>query len=116
MRFIIDAHLPKSIVKIFADLGYDATHTSDLPRGNETDDKDIVLVAAEDGVVVSKDEDFYQSFLLYGRPPKLIHVKVGNMRLREVTNLFTTIAPKLIDLLGQHDLLELHQDKIIVIA
>ena len=116
MKFIIDAHLPKSIVQIFVDLGYDAIHTSDLPRGNNTDDKDIVIVAAQDGVVVSKDEDFYQSFLLYGKPPKLIHVKVGNMRLREITGLFTTIAPKLIDLLGQHDLLELHRDKIIVIA
>ena len=116
MRFIIDAHLPKSIVKIFTDLGHDAVHTSDLPRGNKTEDKDIVILAAKDGVVVSKDEDFYQSFLLYGKPPKLIHVKVGNMRLQEIRDLFTSIAPKLIDLLGQHDLLELHRDKIIVIA
>lgn len=116
MRFLIDAHLPKGIAKIFADLGHEAIHTSELPNGNETNDQDIILIAAADGVVVSKDEDFYQSFLLYGKPPKLIHVKVGNVRLREVTDLFTKIAPKLIDLLGQHDLLELHRDKIIVIA
>ena len=116
MRFIIDAHLPKSIAEIFADLGHEAIHTSDLPEGNASKDREIILVAAQDGIIVSKDEDFYQSFLVYGKPPQLIHVKVGNMRLRELKALFSKVAPELIDLLGQHDLLELHQDKIIVIA
>ncbi|MCO6476965.1 MAG: DUF5615 family PIN-like protein [Phaeodactylibacter sp.] len=98
MRFIIDAHLPKSLAKAFANLGHSVIHTSELPAGNATDDNDIISVAADDGIVVSKDEDFYQSFLLYGKPPQLIHVKVGNMRLKEVTDLFIKIAPKPIDL------------------
>jgi hypothetical protein len=34
MRFIIDAHLPKSLVKIFVDLGHEAIHTRELPAGN----------------------------------------------------------------------------------
>lgn len=116
MRFIIDAHLPKSVAKIFADLGHEAIHTSELPKGNASKDQEIVLIAAKDGIIISKDEDFYQSFLLSGQPPQLIHVKVGNMRLQELRGLFSKVAPKLIDLLGQHDLLELHRDKIIVIA
>lgn len=116
MKFIVDAHLPKRLTKIFGDLGFEAVHTSDLPKGNATDDKDIILVAAANGVVVSKDEDFYQSFLLHGKPPKLIHVKVGNMRLHEIVTLFAKVAPQLVDLLGQHDLLELHRDKIIAIV
>lgn len=116
MRFIVDAHLPKSIAEIFADLGHDAVHTSELPTGNATDDRDIILIAADDAIIVSKDEDFYQSFLIHGKPPQLIFVKVGNMRLKEIKQLFIKVAPKLIDLLGQHDLLELHRDKIIVIA
>ena len=116
MRFIIDAHLPKSPAKIFTELGHDAIHTSELPAGNATNDNDIISIATNDGIVVSKDEDFYQSFLLYGKPPQLIHVKVGNMRLKEVIGLFVTIAPKIIDLLAQHDLLEVHRDKIIAIV
>lgn len=116
MKFIIDAHLPKNLAKIFAGLGHNAIHTSELPAGNATGDKDIISLAANDGIVISKDEDFYQSFLLYGKPPQLIHVKVGNMRLKEVTDLFIIIAPKIVDLLGQHDLLEVHRDKIIAIV
>jgi len=116
MRFIIDAHLPRKIADKFIELGHEAIHTKDLPSGNETDDADIIKVAARDGIVITKDEDFYQSFLLRGEPPQLIHVKVGNMRLREIIQLFEKVAPQLIDLLGQHDLLELYKDKIIVIV
>ena len=64
MRFIIDAHLPKSVAKAFGDLGYTTVHTNELPKGNATPDNDITTLAATDGVVISKDEDFYQSFLL----------------------------------------------------
>ena len=75
MRFIIDAHLPKSIGKVFADLGHEAIHTSEFPKGNASKDQEIIWAAA-DGIVVSKDDDFFQSFLLFRRPPKLIHVKI----------------------------------------
>lgn len=115
MKFIVDAHLPKRITDIFIELGHEAIHTSDLPKGNASDDKDIISAAGNDSVVISKDEDFYQSFLLFGKPPQLIHVKVGNMRLSELVHLFESISPKLIDLLGQYNLLELYRDKIIVI-
>lgn len=116
MRFIIDAHLPKRVASIFQELGHEAIHTSELPDGNASQDKAIIVTAGEDGVVVSKDDDFLNSFLLHRKPVQFVYVKVGNMRLRELTELFQTAAPKLIDLLGQHDLLELHNDKIIVIA
>jgi predicted nuclease of predicted toxin-antitoxin system len=116
MKFIIDAHLPKRVAAIFKELGHEAIHTSELPQGNASKDKEIVIVAGDDGVVISKDDDFYNSFLLHRKPVQFVYVKVGNMRLRDLTALFQTAAPKLIDLLGQHDMLELHKDKIIVIA
>ena len=116
MRFIIDAHLPAGIVSIFRSLGFEAIHTTDLAEGNDTKDAAILVLAADDGVVVSKDQDFYHSYLLYSRPPKLIFVKIGNLKLRDTVALFQTAAPKLIDLLKQYDVVELHRDKIIVIT
>lgn len=55
MRFIIDAHLPKRIASIFKELGHEAIHTSELPDGNASQDKKIIVVAGEDGIVISKD-------------------------------------------------------------
>lgn len=45
--------------------GHDALHTLDLPLGNRTPDADIVACAIRDNrIVVTKDSDFVQTFLL----------------------------------------------------
>lgn len=78
MKFIVDAHLPKSICSYFISEGHEAIHTSELPQGNNTEDHEILVIAVRDqATVVSKDSDFYHSFLLYRKPPKLVVVKVG---------------------------------------
>lgn len=85
MIFIIDAHLPKSLCKYFTALGHTAFHTTDFPLGNATSDGWISEEAAKQGaVVVSKDTDFFHSFLLDRKPPKLIMVKVGNLKLGDM--------------------------------
>ena len=116
MKFIIDAHLPKVVCTYSIELGHEPIHTSDLMLGNKTADQDITKTADEENaVVISKDSDFYHSFLLFRKPPKLILVKVGNMKLAEVKALFHREAGQLLDLLGNHDLIELHKDQIIAI-
>ncbi|MCC7163044.1 MAG: DUF5615 family PIN-like protein [Anaerolineae bacterium] len=41
MKFLINAHLPRRIVRRLVELGHDALHTMDLPRGNRTSDSFI---------------------------------------------------------------------------
>ena len=36
MKFLVDAHLPRSLCAMLARHGHDATHTLDLPTGNAT--------------------------------------------------------------------------------
>jgi len=63
MKFIVDAHLPRSLAAFLCDNGFDAIHTKDLPDGNDTTDIQInALSIAESRVVISKDGDFYDSF------------------------------------------------------
>lgn len=114
MKFIVDAHFPKSICTYFIEQGHEAVHTSELPLGNDTEDNEILVIAVRDqATVISKDSDFYHSFLLYRKPPKLVVVKVGNMRLKEIRTLFKTQTVNIIEALSGHDLLELYPDKII---
>ena len=116
MIFFFDAHLPYSVCKYFRELGHTAFHTSDFPLGNATTDNWLSEEAAKKGaVVVSKDTDFFHSFLLNRKPPKLILVKVGNLKLRDMKLLFETQAENLSMLLESHDLIELHIDKAVVI-
>lgn len=65
--------------------------------------------------MISKDTDFFHSFLLNRKPPKLIIVKVGNLKLRGMKQLFESQAESLALLLENHDLIELHLDKAIVL-
>jgi predicted nuclease of predicted toxin-antitoxin system len=115
MRFIIDANLPKVVARIFAELGHEAILTSQLADGNSTQDGDILILAAQDGVVISKDKDFYHSFLMRGQPNQLVYIRFNNLLFSEVKALFIEVAPKIVDLLGQHDLIEVYEDKIAVI-
>jgi predicted nuclease of predicted toxin-antitoxin system len=67
--------------------GHDTLHTLDLPLGNRTPDSEIVARANRDGrIVVSKDSDFVQSFLLTGQPALLL-VSTGNVSNVELEGL-----------------------------
>lgn len=69
MKFLIDAQLPRRFCAWLEEAGHDAKHTLDLPLGNKTPDCDIIQLAdAQNRVVVSKDDDFLQSFLVSGQP------------------------------------------------
>jgi predicted nuclease of predicted toxin-antitoxin system len=71
MKFLVDAQLPRRFCAWLTDAGHDALHTLELPHGNRTTDGEIIEVAErEQYVVVTKDDDFVQSYLIAGRPAK----------------------------------------------
>jgi predicted nuclease of predicted toxin-antitoxin system len=71
MRFVVDAQLPVRLAQWFRDRGHDAIHTKELPLGTRTADSDIArLSERESRVVITKDTDFVESFLLRGDPRK----------------------------------------------
>lgn len=63
MRFLVDAQLPRRFCVWLEMTGHDVKHTLDLPMRNRTPDNEILdLAEKEDRVVVTKDDDFVQSF------------------------------------------------------
>lgn len=80
MRFLVDAQLPRRFCAWLVEAGHDAVHTLDLPLGNRTSDNEILDVAErERRIVVTKDDDFVQSYLVTGRPQGLLLVSTGNI-------------------------------------
>ena len=79
MKFLIDAQLPKRLALWLNEAGHDALHTLDMPLKNKTPDQAVVAKAVLDGrIVVSKDDDFVQAFLINGEPPLLL-ISTGNI-------------------------------------
>ncbi len=100
MKFLLDAQLPPSLKQLFTDKGYDCIHTIDLEQGNDTSDKIINKISvAEQRILVTKDNDFYDSFIVKNEPYKLILVKLGNSSKKELiqffNNRFTEIIEKI---------------------
>ena len=85
MKFLVDAHLPPTLCEILQAAGHDALHTTGLPAQNKTPDRVInELSVTDQRVVISKDTDFYYSHVLHQRPWKLLLVRTGNIRTREL--------------------------------
>lgn len=115
MKFIIDAQLPRRLVFVFRNAGHDAIHTLDLPQQNTTSDTEIINVAMqEDRVVVTKDADFVETFILSRRPPKLLVIATGNIRNAALDTLLLSALPAIVAALTTHDYLELTRQTLII--
>ena len=95
--------------------GYDVIHTRDLPQQNATTDSEINAISMQqERIVVTKDRDFLDSFLLRQQPYKLLLVTTGNITNTELVELFAKNLSQLVDLFEQHSLIEINRDDIIV--
>ena len=115
MRFIVDAQLPKRLSQLIQEEGYDCLHTQDLLKGNATSDTDInTLSIKEKRVVITKDADFIQSFLLQQKPYKLLLIATGNIKNAELETLFKRNLKQVATLLETHSYIELGRDAIVL--
>ena len=86
---MVDAQLPPLVAVILSNYGFDANHTNTLELGNDTPDHTIIKVCSEQQrILITKDLDFYHSKMVHAKPEKLLLVKVGNTKTRELLDLF----------------------------
>lgn len=114
MKFIVDAQLPRRLARLLQQSGYDAIHTLDLPQQNRTKDSAIISTAdAEQRIVVTKDADFVDSFILTRRPRKLLVVTTGNISNRALETLFLSALPQITEAFELHSYVELSRTALI---
>jgi len=114
MKFIVDAQLPKRLASRLREKGFDAIHTLELPKGNRTADWEInELSIAEKRVVITKDADFVNSFLVSRKPYKLLLVSTGNIANRQLELLFDEHILEIINALQCFDYVEVTRASLI---
>jgi len=115
MTFFIDAQLPRRLTYWLRQAGYEAVHSLDLPNGNRTQDDQInTLSIKKQWIVISKDSDFVDSFLIQGKPYKLLLLATGNIKNIELEQLFFNYFDKIASLFESHHFIELNRTMIIV--
>ncbi len=114
MNFLVDAHLPRHLALLLREHGYDAIHTLDLTEGNRTTDNRINEISEmQRRVVITKDADFVNSFLISKRPYKLLLISTGNISNQELEGLFVRNLPAIVLALTNFDYLELTRTSLI---
>jgi len=115
MKFLIDANLPRRLVNLFSERGYEAVHTLDLPDGNATPDLAILQYADENNcVITTKDSDFTTFFWIKNRPEKLLLISTGNLRNKDLETILIANFEQIIAELTSHRFVELTQEHVIV--
>ncbi|HET6660957.1 MAG TPA: DUF5615 family PIN-like protein [Rubrobacter sp.] len=108
MNFLVDAQLPRRLAYRLRDAGHDVVHTLDLPAGNRTTDAELnELSTSAARVVITKDRDFVDSFLLFHRPFKLLLISTGNITNADLEDLFVAQIPAVAAAFESYDYLEL---------
>lgn len=107
-QLLIDQNLPAGLGER---LGATCRHAEEL--GPQPSDKSLWIFARDNGyTILTKDADFFDQLTTEGAPPKVIWLRTGNMRKAELEAFLVRVWPRIIALLDQGDLVEVHRDRI----
>ena len=107
-KFLIDVNLPYrfSIWK-----GDDYIHQKDID--DEWTDEQIWDFARENNLtIITKDADFSNRIIFHEPPPKVIHIRFGNLKMREFFAEMTAIWDDVLELSKTHKLVNVFRDRI----
>ncbi|MCG6142661.1 MULTISPECIES: DUF5615 family PIN-like protein [Leptospira] len=115
MKFFIDAQLPRSLVELFKKKKIEALHVEDLPNGNKTSDSEIVKYCdSNQYILITKDFDFLDSFLLRKNPTKLLIITTGNIKNRELLMLFDQFLSIIVEEFNHENWIEISNEGLII--
>lgn len=87
MKLLFDENLSHRLAEKLDDLFLGSKHVRNVGL-KASDDLDVWKYAVEnDFVIVSKDVDMHDRSLVFGFPPKVIWIRLGNCSTREVENI-----------------------------
>ena len=113
IKFIVDAQLPYRLSEIIRSKGFDVKHTDDLPKKEGTTDNELrILSKEEDRIVITKDYDFFDSYILSKSPNQLLLISTGNIINKDLFLLFEKYFEMITSYFERYNFLELTNDEL----
>lgn len=104
IRLLIDENLPASLGVV---LPVNAVYATDF--GPQPTDLELWSVARDkDLTILTRDADFFDRIIIEGPPPKIIWVRLGNLRRAELETWLAERWPDIEKCLHDADLIEIH--------
>lgn len=84
MKILFDQNISHRLISLLSDLFPEVSHVRD--HGLQRADDETIWAFARDNnlVIVSKDSDFHERSFLYGFPPKVIWLRIGNCTTKDL--------------------------------
>ena len=96
MKLLFDDNISYRIVKMVIGLFPDCLHVSRTGLANPAPDRLIWEYARkQDYIIVTFDEDFENLYNLYGFPPKVIVLRLGNTSTRIIADTLSSKKPEI---------------------
>ena len=115
MKFLIDTQLPPKLATYLRSKGFHSIHTTYFENGHLLDDKRIIEIAIQENrIIVTKDSDFLDNYLLKGSPPKVLLLEFGNLTNKKLISYFENHLQLVIQTFEEEsNLVVFRQDEII---
>ncbi len=84
MKLLFDENLSPKLPRLVAPAFPDSQHVRELGLKGKSDEEIWAYAGANGFAIVSKDKDFYQRALVFGAPPKLVWLCLGNCTRNEL--------------------------------
>ena len=89
MKFLCDVHIPFQLVNFLFSGGHDVIHVNNLEKKWLTTDEEICNYADKNNfILITKDSDFRNSFVLKKTPRRLIRITLGNTSNIDLIKIF----------------------------
>ena len=106
--YLIDVNLP-----YYFSYWRSADYIHQTDQQNDAEDYEIWQYAKERGMtIVTKDADFADRMLLSEPPPRVIHIRVGNVSMRDFHQLVDSIWNDVLTMSRDYKLVTVFKDKL----
>lgn len=119
MRFLCDVHISLRISKRIEELGFVSQHVNHiLDRWHTRDNLIAEFADTNDLILITKDQDFRNSFLVSGKPKKLIKVNLGNVSNADLTAIIEENIEKLKNINDENTkfMVEINKDGLLILT
>jgi len=107
-KYLIDVNLP-SRFSVWASEDYE--HVVNI--NDELKDSEIWSYAKQNNLtIVTKDSDFSDMVIMNNPPPRVIHIKIGNLKMQEFHRLISSIWEDVCIMSDNYKLINVYPNKI----
>jgi predicted nuclease of predicted toxin-antitoxin system len=101
VNFLVDAQLPPALARWIAERGHQAVHVYDVSLHTANDPTIWRRAEADRSIIITKDEDFVDRWLLSDRPVSLVWIRKGNCSNRALLAWLEPLWPDTVKRLEQ---------------